>query len=50
VIFNIDLYKFVQNPEDYYLNKPVRIVGEIKEYKGRPEIILKDPNQIEVGE
>ena len=50
VIFSSDLYKFVQNPEDYYLNKTVRIVGEIKEYKGRPEIILKDPSQIEVGE
>jgi len=49
VIFSSDLYKFVQNPEDYYLNKTVRIVGEIKEYKGRPEIILKDPSQIEVG-
>ncbi|MCD6094725.1 thermonuclease family protein [bacterium] len=50
VIFSSDLYKFVQNPEDYYLNKTVRIVGEIKEYKGKPEIILKDPSQIEVGE
>jgi len=50
VIFSSDLYKFVQNPEDYYLNKTIRIVGEIKEYKGRPEIILKDPDQIEVRE
>ena len=50
VIFSSNLYKFVQNPEDYYLNKIVRIVGEIKEYKGRPEIILEDPSQIEVGD
>ena len=50
VIFSSDLYKFVQNPEDYYLNKTVRIFGEIKEYKGRPEIILEDPFQIEVAE
>jgi len=27
------LYKFVQNPEDYYLNKTVKIKGAIKEYK-----------------
>ncbi len=49
VIFSSDLYKFVQNPEDYYLNKTVRIMGEVKEYQGRAEIILEDPSQIEVG-
>jgi len=49
VIFSSDLYKFVQNPEDYYLNKTVRIFGEVKEYKGRPEIILEAPSQIEIG-
>jgi len=49
VIFSSDLYKFVQNPEDYYLNKTVRIMGEVKEYQGRPEIILETPSQIEVG-
>ena len=49
VIFSSDLYKFVQNPEDYYLNKTVRIMGEVKEYQGKPEIILETLNQIEVG-
>jgi len=49
VIFSSDLYKFAQNPEDYYLNKSVRIMGEVKEYQGRPEIILETPSQIEVG-
>jgi len=49
VIFSSDQYKFVQNPENYYLNKNVRVRGEIKEYQGKPEIILKDPSQIEVG-
>ena len=50
VIFSSDLYKFVQNPENYYLNKTVRVFGEVKEYQGRPEIILETPNQIEIGE
>jgi len=50
VIFSSNLHKFVQSPEDYYLNKTVRIMGEVKEYQGRPEIILETPNQIEVGE
>jgi len=49
VIFSSDLYKFVQNPEDYYLNKTLRIFGEVKEYQGRPEIILEGPSQIEIG-
>ena len=49
VIFSSDQYKFVQNPENYYLNQTVRIKGQIKEYQGKPEIILKAPDQIEIG-
>ena len=49
VIFSSDLYKFVQNPEDYYLGKTVRMMGEVKEYQGRPEIVLETPTQIEIG-
>lgn len=49
VIFSSDQKKFIASPETYYLNKTVRIRGEIKEYKGKPQIILKDPSQIEVG-
>ncbi|PIR07277.1 hypothetical protein COY65_02640 [Candidatus Jorgensenbacteria bacterium CG_4_10_14_0_8_um_filter_39_13] len=49
VIFSSDQYKFVQSPEKYYSQKTVRIRGEIKEYQRKPEIILKDPGQIEIG-
>lgn len=49
VIFSSDQYKFVGYPEKYYEDKTVRIRGEIKEYQGKPEIILKDPSQIEIG-
>jgi len=49
VIFSSEQYKFVQNPENYYLNQTVRIKGQIKEYQGKPEIILKTPDQIEIG-
>ncbi len=48
VIFRSNLHRFPKNPEKYYLNKTVRIFGEVKEYKGRPEIILETPEQIEV--
>lgn len=50
VIFSSNLYKFVQNPESYYLNKTVRIFGEVREHQGRSAIILETPQQIEVGE
>jgi len=50
VIFSANLYKFIENPEKYYANKTVRIKGVIKEYEGKPEVILSDPSQIEVGE
>jgi len=49
VIFSSDGYKFVQNPEDYYYGKNLRIKGVVKEYEGKPEIILSDPSQIEIG-
>ncbi len=50
VIFSSDFAKFPKNPEDYYLNKIVIIKGTIKEYKNKPEIILKNPAQIEIIE
>jgi micrococcal nuclease len=49
VIFSSDQYRFIQNPEEYYANQMVRVRGEIKEYKGKPEIILKKAEQIERG-
>lgn len=48
VIFSSDFDKFPQHPEDHYLNRKVRVTGLIKEYKGKPEIILKSPSQIEI--
>jgi DNA/RNA endonuclease YhcR with UshA esterase domain len=43
------LNKFGNSPEKYYNQKIVRIRGKIQEYQGKPEIILKDSLQIEVG-
>jgi len=50
VIFASDFQKFPPNPEDYYLNKQVKIMGVVKEYKGKPEIILRNPGQIVILE
>lgn len=48
VIFASTFPLFPANPEKYYYDKKVRISGQIKEYNGRPEIILDNPSQIEV--
>jgi len=49
VIFSSDQYRFIQNPEEYYAGQMVRVKGKVKEYKGKPEIILKKAEQIEKG-
>lgn len=48
VIFASAFPRFPANPENYYYEKKVRVSGYIKEYKGKPEIILNDPRQIEI--
>jgi len=50
VIFASDFDKFPAHPEEYYLNRVVRVKGLIKEYRGKPEIILKSLSQIEITE
>lgn len=50
VIFASDFSRFPNDPENYYNNKKVRVSGYIKEYKGKPEIILRNPNQIKIIE
>jgi len=48
VIFASAFPRFPANPENYYYGKKVRVSGNIKEYNGKPEIILNDPSQIEI--
>ena len=50
VIFTGDLAKFtatVGEPTKFYAGKNVKVSGRIKIYKGKPEMILKAPDQIE---
>lgn len=49
VIFESDLKSFGREPAGAYAGKIIRISGTVNEYQGKPEIILKNPNQIEVG-
>lgn len=48
VIFSSDFNKFPAEPEKFYLHKKVRVRGLIKQYQGKPEIILRDKSQIEI--
>ncbi|MFH1631057.1 MAG: thermonuclease family protein [Candidatus Aenigmatarchaeota archaeon] len=49
VIFSSDMKNFPENPQDYYVDKTVRIKGIVKIYEGKPEIILENEYQIEIG-
>jgi DNA/RNA endonuclease YhcR with UshA esterase domain len=49
VIFADDWAKFPSSPEDLFYGKLVRVEGPIEEYQGTPEIIIRDPWQIEVA-
>ena len=49
VIFSSNLQYFPETVADYYRNKLLRIRGKVKDYKGKPEIVLKKTDQIEIG-
>ncbi len=49
VIFGGDRGKFAgEPPESAFLGKHVRVRGRVEDYRGKPEIIVRDPAQIEV--
>jgi len=45
VIFGTDREKFGQ-PEVKYRDKEICVTGKIEEFRGTPEIVVKDPKQI----
>jgi endonuclease YncB( thermonuclease family) len=48
VIFVKDLPLFPPNPETAYKGKKVRVRGEVKLYKDRPEMVVRSPGDITV--
>jgi hypothetical protein len=46
LIWGSDRSKFPGSPELYYNHKKICVTGTIKQYKGIPEIIVRDPSQI----
>ncbi len=49
-IFRVDFHNFPDNPEKYYYRKKLRVTGRLREYENKPEIILKNPSQIQIIE
>ena len=47
-ISGMDRVKFEKPPEMLYSEKEVCVTGIIQSYQGRPEIIVKEPAQIEI--
>ncbi|MFW6162472.1 MAG: hypothetical protein ACODAJ_06855 [Planctomycetota bacterium] len=48
VIFARRFGAFPSEPEAHYRGKTVRVTGLIRDYQGKPEIVLHSPDQIEV--
>ncbi|MBP6059617.1 MAG: hypothetical protein KA522_02475 [Candidatus Saccharicenans sp.] len=48
VIFASSFSLFPEPPEKLYLNKEIRVYGCLREYQGKPEIIVESPDQIEI--
>ena len=50
VIKGDDRKKFKTAPEEAFKGKKVCVTGQIIDYKGKPEIIVTDPEQVKVSE
>lgn len=48
VIFGKDRGKFAEPPEKQFEGKRVRVRGTIERYRGKPQIVVEDPAQIEI--
>ena len=48
VIWGSDRKNFSNPPETFYKGKTICVTGEIKSFKGKPQIIVHDPSQINV--
>lgn len=48
VIFSADFPRFGGDPATLFKDKEVIVTGRVKQYQGRPEIIVSSPEQIEI--
>lgn len=48
VIFARSFARFPAPPEEMYAGRAVRVRGTVREYRGKPEIVVENPKQIEI--
>jgi micrococcal nuclease len=48
LIWGSDRSKFDEPPEVKYRDKAICVTGRIESYRGKPQIIVRSPNQIEL--
>ena len=48
VIWGSERSRFPSNPESHYRNKNVCATGLIETYSGKPQIIARDPSQLQI--
>ena len=48
VIFDNVFHRFPEKPEKFYQDKWVRVSGKIKMFRGRPEMVVDSPRQMEI--
>lgn len=48
IIFGENRQKFTGFPEVLFTNKNICVTGKLEDFKGRPEIIVSNPDQIKV--
>jgi hypothetical protein len=48
VIWGRDRPAFPHPPEVYYLHRTIHVRGRIRHYRGKPEIVISSPDQIQV--
>ena len=46
VVYGDDRKKFAWKPEEYLINREVCVTGEVKDYRGKPQIVVSDTAQV----
>lgn len=46
VIWGEDRERFAASPESAFADKAICVTGQIEAYRGKPQVVVRDPNQI----
>ena len=48
VIFASSFRDFPEAPEEHFLNRNIRLIGEVEVHRGAPQIVVESPEQIQL--